>query len=109
MDRRSHRRDAGSGPSKRREWKPEEIAMLGKYPDQEIARRTGWRYKVIAAKRKKLGVPYEAARVRPWSSAEDKLLGTMSDNDVAKRLNRTIESVWNRRRKLRIGPGNPRY
>jgi hypothetical protein len=94
---------------KRRQWKPAEIAMLGKVSDKEVSRQTGWRRNVIAAKRKKLGIVYQAALVRPWRRAEDKLLGTGSDRDVAKMLSRSIHSVSMRRRKLRIKQANPNY
>ncbi len=85
-----------------RQWSAEEIALLGKYTDPEVARRLGLKVKAVRWMRHaKLRIP----PVRPvvckrWTPAEDQLLGKVPDEEVARRLNCAVTSVGQRRRRL---------
>jgi hypothetical protein len=45
-------------------WKPEDVALLGKLPDEEIAERTGRTALAVSLKRRKLGIPNPCDRRR---------------------------------------------
>lgn len=83
-------------------WTPADLALLGKLPDKEVARRLQRDYKAVFAMRKKLGRPYQARQVHPWTPAEDRLLGTMPDRALARRLRRTPNAVALRRNRCGI-------
>lgn len=77
-------------------WTPAQIALLGKVPDPEIARRTGRNYQAVHFMRRKLGISNSAGLLHPWTKAEDRLLGTASDPEIARKLNRSLASVFTR-------------
>jgi DNA-binding CsgD family transcriptional regulator len=98
---------AGGRPAraKRRPWTASDIALLGKLPDDEVARLTGRRVGAITTQRWKLGIANCNSKKRDWTAKEDSLLGKLSDKEIASRLNRSPESVRRRRRTLgRLDP-----
>jgi hypothetical protein len=87
-------------------WTTQQISLLGKFTDAEVARRTGRAPWLVQAKRRSLGIPVLRDPLhRPWTPAEDALLGTASPRDIARRLGRPLSGVYGRRHKL----GLPRY
>ncbi len=88
--------------AKRREWTPEEAALVGKRPDAEIAKRLRRTRGDVAAKRQHLGVAYIAQAKRPWTAEEERLLGKDRDEETAKQIQRTLGAVRLRRIQLRI-------
>jgi hypothetical protein len=43
-------------------WKPEQLALLGNIPDDEVAARTGRSHDAVRIRRQKLGLPNPADR-----------------------------------------------
>jgi hypothetical protein len=82
-------------------WTPEDIALLGAVPDDEVARRTGRTAGAVRQKREELRLPNPAGN--RWRSEDIALLGTVPDAEVARRLGRSIQSVTQKRIKLGIG------
>ena len=85
--------------------------MLGKIPDEEIARRTGRPIGSVSEKRRQLGLPKPNSQRKYWSAEEIRLLGTAPDKEIAQRLGRSAGSVKGQRFTLRIwkfsrSPGN---
>ena len=83
-------------------WTPEEEALVGAIPDQELALRLNRSLVAVVKKRCKLGIRRPHPRFRPWTKEEDALLGTMPDRNLARQLGRTFEAVKVRRRKHAI-------
>jgi hypothetical protein len=81
-------------------WAPEDIALLGTIPDEEVARRTGRTTGAVRQKREELGIPNPAGN--RWRAEEVALLGTRPDREVARRLDRPLRSVTQKRCKLGI-------
>jgi hypothetical protein len=50
-------------------WTEEDLALLGRLPDEEVARRTGRTWNAVRQKREKLGIPRPPARPRADGSA----------------------------------------
>jgi hypothetical protein len=92
-----------------RQWKAEEDEMLGKWPDEEVARALGTTRVVVQQRRQELGISdrdlFKHRTPKPFSPEEDALLGKESDVVVARELGRTPVSVRSRREILGI-PGN---
>ncbi len=78
-------------------WMPEELALLGKYSDAEVAKMTGRHFGTVWQKRNDLGIPQPSLRFRRWTRAEDKQVGTDTDAEIARRLGRTEMAVKSRR------------
>jgi hypothetical protein len=85
-------------------WSPEEDALLGRIPDEEIARRTRRTRQAIYMRRHKLGIPaphternWSPLTKRNWSAAEDDLLQTVPVKEVARRTGRSQGAVYQRR------------
>jgi len=90
---------------KRHVWTQHEIALLGKLPDETLAKQLLCPLHVVAFKRKSLQIPAgRAARKRQplWSPSEIRLLGKMPDTAVAAQTGRSVASVIARRAILRI-------
>ena len=81
-------------------WTPEDIALLGTLPDEEVARRTGRTVNAVRLKREELGIPNPAGN--RWRPEDITLLGTLPDREVARRLGRPLHSVTQKRCKLGI-------
>ncbi len=63
-------------------WKPEEVALLGKLPDAEVARCIGRSAENVRCKRQSLGIPNPATRkgnygAPDWSAEEDRLVRSL--------------------------------
>src|SRR2546422_976993 len=80
-----------------RPWTKDELALLGKLPDAEVADLTDRTFGTVWQKRRALGIDQPALRFRKWTPAEDKLIGTASDADIAHQLARTESAVKSRR------------
>ena len=78
-------------------WPAEEIAMLGKSSDAQVARRLGRSVTSVKTRRLRLGL---ASSCHRWTPAEDVLLGKFPDETLARRLGRTVMGVQARRAKL---------
>ena len=84
-------------------WTPEADALLGRFTDAEIARRTGRSNSAVWLRRKQLGIPpVPKANYRPWTAAEIALLGTMSDKEFAARFGHSVGSTKAKRFSLGI-------
>jgi hypothetical protein len=81
-------------------WTAEDIALLGRVADDEVARRTDRTPGAVRQKREELGIPNPTAN--RWRAEEVALLGTRHDREVARRLGRSLQSVTQKRIKLRI-------
>lgn len=84
------------------EWSAEEIALLGKYTDVEVAKQIGVSYHVVTYKRKQLGVT-AAKRYIKWDADLLELLGTVPDCEVAKRANGRIKIAGVRKKRYERG------
>src|SRR6266702_5749870 len=78
-------------------WTKDELALLGKLPDAEVAELTGRTFGTVWQKRRMLGIDQPALQFRKWTPAEDKLVGTAPDADIAHQLDRTESAVKSRR------------
>ena len=86
-------------------WEKWEIALLGKAPDEEVARQIGRNEAAVAAKRRSLGIPKKLPEY--WTPDKIALLGAMSDSDVARQIGRNPVTVAAKRRSLGIAPKLP--
>lgn len=82
-----------------RQWTTRELALFGRCPDHEIARRVGCTIDQVRYKRKtlELGSP----GLRRWTSEELCLVGTLPDTELARHLGRSVGAVEQRRFKLK--------
>lgn len=96
---RFHRHKLGVPPHNPvwKPWTETELALLGKYPDAEVAARTGHPAGSIKMQRCKLGISCCNPKKCAWSSEEDVLLGKLSDREVSRRTQRTFAAVRTRR------------
>jgi hypothetical protein len=60
---------------------PQEVALLGTLPDEEVAARTGKTPGAVRQKREELGIPNPAAN--RWTAEDIALRGTLPDEAVA--------------------------
>jgi hypothetical protein len=81
-------------------WTPQELALLGTLPDEEVAARIGKTPGAVRQKREELGIPNPAAN--SWTAEDIALLGTLSDEEVAARLGRSRTAVTQKRCQLGI-------
>src|SRR5437016_5099435 len=82
---------------KPRPWTKDELALLGKLPDAEVADLTGRTFGTVWEKRRALGIEQTAPRFRKWTPGEDKLVGTAPDAEIARQLGRTESAIKSRR------------
>jgi hypothetical protein len=78
-------------------WRAEEIAMLGKATDAEVARRLGRSAVSVKARRLRLGIATSGHR---WTQEQDVLLAKFPDQILARRLGCTVKAVQARREAL---------
>ena len=83
-----------------RPWRLDELSLLGKMSDGEVARLTGHSEYAVATKRRSLRLVNPGMKVRPWTAQEDALLGKARDAEVARTLGRSVAGVRYRRSKL---------
>jgi hypothetical protein len=62
--RKALARGCDNQPITRQRWTPEELALVGTAPDEEIALRTGRTKQAVRAKREQLGIPNPCDRRR---------------------------------------------
>ena len=80
-------------------WSAEEIAMLGKASDAQVARRLGRSVTSVKTRRLRLGIGSSRQR---WAPEQDALLGKFPDQTLARRLGCTVKAVQARRERLGI-------
>ncbi|HEY5233631.1 MAG TPA: hypothetical protein VIK35_08870 [Verrucomicrobiae bacterium] len=92
-------------------WTAEDMALLGKRPDREIAELLGRTVRAIESQRHRLGIlrqPSIRIKLRPWKRKDVRLLGTMTDRAVAARIGRSEVAVRTQRLKLGIPAADQR-
>jgi len=92
-----------STPRKQRWWTAAEDKLLGKFSDQELARRFRRSEISVQHRRLRLGI-FIPGCAAPWTADEDALVGTMTDQELAQKLNRTLAAVKTRRQHKGIAP-----
>jgi hypothetical protein len=93
---------------KRRRWSEEEVALVGVISDRELARRLNCPIKVVAHKRRTLGLGPRVCR--PWEDKEVELLNSKSSNEeVARLTGRTRIAVKVKRILLRRKQGPTKF
>ncbi len=90
-------------------WTAEEDTLLGKFADEEVARRLGYSVTRVRRRRHLLGLPSNNPSHRHWAKEEIALLGTRPDREIAPLVNRSLENVRYKRLALGIPFRNPRY
>jgi hypothetical protein len=87
-------------------WTAEDLAMLGKLSDHEVAKTLGLSPSTVARKRRILGIPPFVPRPATLELPEEglSLLGQLSDAEVAQRYGYTKEQITNKRKDLGIPP-----
>ena len=85
-------------------WRAEEIAMLGKASDAQVARRLGRSVTSVKTKRLRLGLASSRHR---WRLGQEVLLGKFPDQTLARRLGCTVKAVQARRERLGIPAPRP--
>jgi hypothetical protein len=100
---RYRRRGKDSPPRKLRWWTAAEDKLLGKFSDQELARRLHRSEISVQRRRLRLGI-FIPGCAAPWTVDEDAFVGTMPDKDLARKLNRTLAAVKTRRQQKGIAP-----
>jgi hypothetical protein len=94
------RRERGCPPPNRWAedgWKPEEVALLGTLPDDELARILGRSLISVSTKRRRQGIPSASPRPRNWTDAEDEAVRTLTPTKAATATGRTLRAVYARR------------
>lgn len=90
-------------------WTAEEDALLGKFTDEQVARKLGYRVTRVRRRRHLLGLSSNNPSHRHWTKEEIALLGTRPDREIAPLVNRSLENVRYKRLALKIPFRNPRY
>ena len=83
-------------------WTKHEDRLLGRYSDEEVAKRLSRSGSSVHHRRIKLGIDLPNPKVRRWSQADDVLLGTMRDEELAQKLNRPKMGVMLPWQQMRI-------
>jgi hypothetical protein len=78
-------------------WKPDEVALLGTMPDDELARRLGCSISAVSQKRRREGIPNAKKPPHVWTAAEDEAVRTLAPVEAATRTGRTLTAVYTRR------------
>jgi hypothetical protein len=86
-------------------WTKQHIALLGKIPDNQIAKRLAIVVPTVWRKRVQLGIPPLKTKQRlEWTDARIALLGKLSDKALAKRWGSTAKPIARKRNELGIAP-----
>jgi hypothetical protein len=91
-----------------RRWTDAEVALLGKLPDAEVARRTGRPCDSVPQKRSERGIPNPNRGRGRWRPDEDELLRTLSRDEAAERTGRSRGAVSQRGLALDLPHARPR-
>src|SRR5208282_2147886 len=65
-------------------WTLDEQKLLGKNPDDEVAKKVGRSEYAVATRRRKAGIPTPTPYQRPWTGRELKLVGSKPDREIAR-------------------------
>ena len=76
--------------------------MLGRFRDEEVAKRTARTLSSVEAKRESLGRKTPFPKIKPWTPAEIRLLVKYRDEVVAEKTGRGLSGVRTKRYELRI-------
>ncbi len=85
-------------------WPAEEIAMLGKATDAQLARRLGRSVTSVKTRRLRLGIASSRHR---WTPEQDALLAKFPDQTLARRLGCSVKAIQARREGLGIPAPTP--
>jgi hypothetical protein len=88
-----------------RPWTRQELKLLGKMPDAELAARIGRTRNAVRVMRGRLGLPDPLGPWHPeggWTAEELQLLGTVPDGELAARFGRSEAAVRMKRHTLGI-------
>jgi hypothetical protein len=80
-----------------RRWTDAEVALPGKLPDAEVARRTGRPCDSVRQKREELCIGNPNRGRGYWRPEEDELVRTLSRDEAAERTGRSLGAVSQRR------------
>ena len=114
--RRSHQLDHRQPASRRKsapKWTAAEDRLLGKWPDERVARFLGRPVKGVQSRRLKLGIRFASPAPR-WKPEEERLLDPTAapgpirkwTGELSRRLGRSVAAIRNHRR-LKYGPVSP--
>ncbi len=81
-------------------WTREEEKLLGKRPDQEVAKLLKRSVSAVITRRSRKKIPYLNPALRLWTRAEMKLVGKFSDAEIARRTGHPQSGVRAKRREL---------
>jgi hypothetical protein len=83
-------------------WTPENVALLGKLPDDALAGRVGCTVHEVREVRCRRGIHYcgQFWKQCPWTERELKLFHRYGDLDLAKATGRTVQEVAAKRLEL---------
>jgi hypothetical protein len=87
-------------PPRSRAWTPENLAKLGRVPDQELADALGLGADTVRKKRYERGL--SKRRNRPWTLQEEALVRRSPPAEAAARTGRSYKAVLHRRRLLGV-------
>jgi hypothetical protein len=90
-------------------WTAEEDALLGKFTDEEVARKLDYPVTRVRRRRRLLGLQSSNPHHRHWTEEEIALLGTRPDREVGKMVNRSLANVRCKRLELGIPFCNSHY
>ena len=88
-----------------RPWTRQELKLLGKMPDAELAARIGRTKNAVRVMRVRRGLPNPLGPWHPegdWTAEELQLLGTVPDGELAARFGRSEAAVCMKRHTLGI-------
>ncbi len=88
-------------------WSQDELALLGRMPDKEVAQRTGRSLGAVNKKRKELHLPAltegpEGVHPKFWTAEEDEAIRTLPPEEVARRFKRSLVAIRQRRYHLGV-------
>ena len=92
-------------PGWRQKWTKRQLKLLGKKPDQVVARLTGRSLDAVRKQRTAGQIPCPGRKQRRWTAAQDRLLGTKPDKVLARRWSRSIQAIKTRKSRLGIKRG----
>jgi hypothetical protein len=90
-------------------WTAAEDALLGKFTDEEVARKLGYPVTRVRRRRRLLGLQSSNPHHRHWTEEEIALLGIRPDREVGKMVNRSLANVRCKRLELDIPFCNSHY